>query len=409
MIKQRITKYIRNHINKLNRKYDVAKANKFPSQNGITLIALIITIIVLLILAGIAINLIIGDNGLILRAQNAVEKWSEATNNEERYLAELTNEINEIANEKVNTGDIEFSYSPKEWTNGNVNVRLSLKKETENSKILYCTDEDKEWKEYTNNIEIDKNQNIYAKVVTEQTSSDISTYSISNIDKLLPKQPDIEVIPNKHSMTVNIIKENGDAEATEQYGCSGIREYKYYCTDGERVWQSEWTNEKTYKFSEIYGSFDGVNCKCYVVSKDIAQNESNDINKVDSKTTISKTNYYIKNYTGNFFTAGRTDIDSASWLWELTNSTGLIYCLENINGESRVAAGMFADNPNTSKLVAYGYDIQCDEWIYHDVPYYRYEASLSETGKTYYIKSAESGIYNIKNYIYEVLDDFYKE
>ena len=36
--------------------------------NGTTLIALVITIIVLLILAGITINLILGDNGIISRA-----------------------------------------------------------------------------------------------------------------------------------------------------------------------------------------------------------------------------------------------------------------------------------------------------------------------------------------------------
>ena len=39
---------------------------------GITLIALVVTIIVLLILAGIALNLTIGENGLITRAQDAV-------------------------------------------------------------------------------------------------------------------------------------------------------------------------------------------------------------------------------------------------------------------------------------------------------------------------------------------------
>ena len=46
---------------------------KYTSKsNGITLIALIVTIIVLLILASIVINLIIGQNGIIAKA-----KWSE--------------------------------------------------------------------------------------------------------------------------------------------------------------------------------------------------------------------------------------------------------------------------------------------------------------------------------------------
>ena len=40
-------------------------------NKGITLIALVITIIVLIILAGISINLLLGDNGIIKKAQEA--------------------------------------------------------------------------------------------------------------------------------------------------------------------------------------------------------------------------------------------------------------------------------------------------------------------------------------------------
>ena len=52
-------------------------------EKGITLIALVVTIIVLLILARIAISLTIGNNGLFSRAQNAVDVWNEATKKEE--------------------------------------------------------------------------------------------------------------------------------------------------------------------------------------------------------------------------------------------------------------------------------------------------------------------------------------
>ena len=45
------------------------KLNCKHQANGITLIALVITIIVLLILAGVAIFALFGDNGLITRAQ----------------------------------------------------------------------------------------------------------------------------------------------------------------------------------------------------------------------------------------------------------------------------------------------------------------------------------------------------
>ena len=54
---------------------------------GITLIALVVTIIVLLILAGVAINLTVGDNGLFRRAQNATDTWQDASEREAIELA----------------------------------------------------------------------------------------------------------------------------------------------------------------------------------------------------------------------------------------------------------------------------------------------------------------------------------
>ena len=42
------------------------------NQKGITLVALVITIIVLLILAGVSISLVVGQNGVLNQASNAV-------------------------------------------------------------------------------------------------------------------------------------------------------------------------------------------------------------------------------------------------------------------------------------------------------------------------------------------------
>ena len=58
-------------------------------QNGITLIALIVTIVVLLILAGITISLVFSDNGIIKKAQEAAEKTNQAVSNEQAELNEL--------------------------------------------------------------------------------------------------------------------------------------------------------------------------------------------------------------------------------------------------------------------------------------------------------------------------------
>ena len=60
-------------------------------QKGITLIALVVTIIVLIILAGISISLVLGENGLVAKAKRAATQTEEANANEEMgmYMASL--------------------------------------------------------------------------------------------------------------------------------------------------------------------------------------------------------------------------------------------------------------------------------------------------------------------------------
>ena len=50
------------------------KTNNKRTQKGITLIALVVTIVVLLILAGVSLNAIFSENGLINRAKDAQNK-----------------------------------------------------------------------------------------------------------------------------------------------------------------------------------------------------------------------------------------------------------------------------------------------------------------------------------------------
>ena len=51
-------------------------------NKGITLIALVVTIIVLLILAGVSINMLTGQNGILNRASEAKEKTGNAQTEE---------------------------------------------------------------------------------------------------------------------------------------------------------------------------------------------------------------------------------------------------------------------------------------------------------------------------------------
>ena len=65
---------------------------------GITLIALVVTIIVLLILAGVALSLTVGDNGLFRRAQNAADTWQMAEINEQIEMEQAGEFIDDYAN-----------------------------------------------------------------------------------------------------------------------------------------------------------------------------------------------------------------------------------------------------------------------------------------------------------------------
>ena len=62
------------------------KANK---NSGITLIALVITIIVLLILAGVSISMLTGENGILTQASNSKQATEESTEKEKRQLSQV--------------------------------------------------------------------------------------------------------------------------------------------------------------------------------------------------------------------------------------------------------------------------------------------------------------------------------
>ena len=52
--------------------------NKLKNKKGITLIALVVTVVVLIILAGVSINAVLGDNGIIKKANQAASVTKEA-------------------------------------------------------------------------------------------------------------------------------------------------------------------------------------------------------------------------------------------------------------------------------------------------------------------------------------------
>ena len=92
---------------------------KEKSTKGITLIALVITIVILLILAGVGIAMLTGDNGILTQAQNAKEKTEKASELEGIQLAVIgsetkNNEYLDILDAKSFKEELEKNFSSEE-------------------------------------------------------------------------------------------------------------------------------------------------------------------------------------------------------------------------------------------------------------------------------------------------------
>ena len=75
---------------------------KLKNKNGITLVALVVTIIILLILAGITISSLT-NTGLFAKAQEAKEKTQNAEENQAKILNEYEDELNKYISGDIKT------------------------------------------------------------------------------------------------------------------------------------------------------------------------------------------------------------------------------------------------------------------------------------------------------------------
>ena len=76
----------------------------FKSKKGITIVALVVTIVVLLILAAVSINLVLGDNGIIAKAKEAETKMAEASQNDLIGMNELAQQLEGQLNGSTGSG-----------------------------------------------------------------------------------------------------------------------------------------------------------------------------------------------------------------------------------------------------------------------------------------------------------------
>ena len=137
------------------------------NQKGITLIALVITIIVLLILAGVAIAMLSGENGILTKASSSAVETAMSTAKEKvameinnaianQYESTYVNNTPSTAYEKVTAalnaadfktdvekdGTVEYSFTAKDETNS-VPAYVTVTSKKDSTKIAYGTIDDK--------------------------------------------------------------------------------------------------------------------------------------------------------------------------------------------------------------------------------------------------------------------------
>lgn len=92
----------------------------FKNTAGITLIALVVTIVVLLILAGVSVNALFGDSGIIEKAKDAQNKMNLAIENDQKGINELSKWLDNQVN--ITTGGDDPVTPTGNWTQNKTSV-----------------------------------------------------------------------------------------------------------------------------------------------------------------------------------------------------------------------------------------------------------------------------------------------
>ena len=254
----------------------------YSNQTGITLIALVVTIVVLLILAGVSINAIFSENGIIKRAKDAQNKMDQATQNDLDSINELNNWIDGKTNGTTGGGT----------TGGDANPSTTPKIST-----LVGTVVDKNTKAedaYGNKITIPKG----FKVLAHGTEAGSATYTYSGDN--IPAVQDGIVIENGTDgnqfvwVPVGTIKNKNNTTSTITLG----RYSSFTATNGIYTPAQVASVEKCTQTVTIGGNFQELSTSREGNSAEdsTAQNATARNLKEFISTTLSNGGYYIARF-----------------------------------------------------------------------------------------------------------------
>ncbi len=224
-------------------------SNMKRDSKGITLIALVITIIVLLILAGVTIATLTGENGILTRATDAREQTELADEKEKIELSAVG------ALAKENGGEISQTSLEEElgkyFENGKYAVEPATNEDGTEGYIVTITENDSNGRKYF----IDKNGNVEDYIVrepaepTEGTGTNFNmSYGVIEVEFLSGTSYNTTTTPNhpvlKEGMTAITYNET-TGETTNVSNSSGTDWYSYVAGSGANDNNaSHWANAK---------------------------------------------------------------------------------------------------------------------------------------------------------------------
>lgn len=213
--------------------FKVAKEKK-----GITLIALVITIIVLLILAGVTIATLTGENGILTQAQRAKEETEGARENEISSLLNMENMINNYVNGEDELNDDRLGNEKIIITNAEQIYALGRISMTDNTRNNYMPN-------YVTDGSLETDLNIFEYPTEIVTNEDKIEYLMTTSYRL---ENDIEIK----------LQRNG---IYSYFGIGGVeRPFKgFFNGNGKKIILSETTlNPNATGPSEVGGVFSNI-------------------------------------------------------------------------------------------------------------------------------------------------------
>ena len=357
--------------------------SKTQENKAITLIALVITIIVLIILAGVAINLSFGQNGLFTRAKAARQEYNTAEAKERleqeilniqiqavkegkefnlKYLNEkldktkyettlddeenpTTAVIKEIASNFYLTVDNKLKvtkveekaprpqyvkFSELTWSSGKASVELTTK---EAGTIEYKVGKDGTYQAGTTISNLSNGDIVYVRINNSGTYTEEETKEIK--DTIEPEEFTITI----SDITYEGVKLTG---STQDYQ-TGIKDYTYVAATGDTI-VKEIKNQTATSY-EITGLNEETEYVVYMLAYDNAGNV-----RKSNEETIKTSKMPVANKFGEYIDYP-IDLNGDG---DTTNDWMIFYIADG-NAEGEEAGGAYADNVGDTYIIAADY------------------------------------------------------